>query len=237
MTPIFYLYETTSTNDEIAQFLPLAPGGCALYTFSQTKGRGQYGNRWENASGKNIAYSLALNSAPISMPGILFNYHTACAVRNFLAKMTGCHVEIKWPNDIILKRKKICGMLIERKTVGDNNYFITGIGINVLQRDFTGLPKAGSVFTQTGLEPDLHCFTRGLHEAVSAELLTAKAQQDILEDFNNHLFKRGEISVFEIGGLRQNGIIKRALPDGFLEVDLEQDGIRRFFSKQIEMLY
>lgn len=237
MFPLIYLEEATSTNEEILKFLSEEPEGLSLYTFHQTNGKGQYGNRWESPKGQSLAYSIALDTKKTNLSANLFNYHTAIMVRDFIAKMTHYNPEIKWPNDIILNAKKICGMLIEKVSSESHQFYIVGIGINVLRENFEGLPKAGSIFTQTGLILDLEIFTNQFHEYISNTIGNVMADDKILTEFNHHLFRKDKISVFEMNGVRQNGIIRSADENGFLNVELESGGLKKFFHKQIELLY
>jgi BirA family biotin operon repressor/biotin-[acetyl-CoA-carboxylase] ligase len=89
-------------------------------------------------------------------------------VRNFLANLNHAKVLIKWPNDLILNSKKVGGILIEKKKIEQNTYFIIGIGINVLQTDFPGLPKAGSILSATGFSFELEKFAEVFHQFVDA---------------------------------------------------------------------
>ena len=237
MIPLFRLEESRSTNDEILDFLLLKNEAAAVFTLNQTQGKGQYGNRWQNIPGQNLAYSLAVPCRSLVMAQNLFNYHTACLVRDFIAKMTSEPVEIKWPNDIILKGKKICGMLTEKVPVRGTDFYIVGIGINVLQTDFSALPKAGSIASQTGLTIDIESFSNEFHHFISNEIFINKNPDAVLDEFNKNLFRKNEISVFEKDGVRQNGIIQFADGDGFLWIDLENEGLQKFFHKEIELLY
>ena len=157
MHKILSVSQCSSTNDEILHHL----GGLkkedtqTLYTFDQTKGRGQYGNVWEVVPYQNLAFSIAFLSERISMSHHLFNFHTANILRRFIAKKTEKQTQVKWPNDIILLGKKVSGMLIERKKIAKKEFFIVGIGINILQEKFDDLPKAGSILTQTKVSFDL----------------------------------------------------------------------------------
>lgn len=144
MNSLIYFNNCASTQDELIDFLNqhyLSEDFLAVYTFNQTKGRGQYGNSWENLPEENLAYSFALKTKNINISDTCFNFYTAILVRDFIANLTKTEVKIKWPNDLILKNKKICGMLFEK----NKNYFVVGIGINILQENFKNLPKAGSV--------------------------------------------------------------------------------------------
>lgn len=235
MNSLIYFKNCASTNDEILHFISsknLSEDFWGVYTFNQTHGRGQYGNTWENNPEENIAYSFAIKTKNISAPYTLLNYYTAVIIRDFLANLTQTDVKIKWPNDLILKNKKICGMLFEKK--GD--YWVAGIGINVLQENFVGLPKAGSIFSQTHLAFDLKTLAESLHQYVS-EKLSQKFPDNILDQYNHHLYKQNEISVFEKNKTRQNGIVQSADGDGNLWVELEKDGLQKFFHKEIELLY
>ena len=112
-----------------------------------------------------------------------------------------------------------------------------GIGINILQEKFYNLPKAGSIFTQIGVSFNLEQWTKEMHNFLIEHLFGNFTDDQILYEFNQNLFRKNQISVFEIQGLRQNGIIRRADKYGFLWVELENEGLRKFYHKEIELLY
>ena len=237
MSQLFYLKECSSTNDEISKFLLYENSDfIGLHTFNQTKGRGQYGNVWTQTAGKNLAYTLAVNTQNILCSDFIFNYYTAMVIRDFLAKLSESEVKIKWPNDIILKGKKIVGILIEKKKINQNNYFIIGAGINILQDKFDEISNAGSLLTQTGIPFNLEEVSLNLHEYVSEKLKNIPSDQEILDGFNANLFRKDQISVFEIEKERQNGIIRNADEKGELWIELE-DGMRSFYHKEVKLLY
>ncbi|WP_299184160.1 biotin--[acetyl-CoA-carboxylase] ligase [uncultured Chryseobacterium sp.] len=236
MSELFYLKECSSTNDEISKFL-LYEGSdfVSVYTFNQTKGRGQYGNTWNTAPEQNLAYTLAANTSNFFIPDSLFNYYTATIIRDFLANLTENPVKIKWPNDLILKNKKIVGILIEKKKINQQNYFIIGTGINILQERFE-VSNAGSLLTQTGKRFDLDKFASEYHDFLVERLKNIPSEEEIMKQFNTHLFRKDEIAVFETGEDRQNGIIRSADEKGQLWIEME-DGLRSFYHKEVKMLY
>lgn len=236
MSRLLQLEKCFSTNDEILNHI-YKDEPTAVFTFNQLKGRGQYGNEWKIIPNQNLAYSLAINSSEIKISNNILNYYTAIIVRDFLANLTKSSAKIKWPNDIILNGKKVCGILIEKKKIDEAEYYIIGIGINVLQTDFEGLPKAGSILSATGLKANLQSFTEEFHQYVILHLNDLPDENKVLADYNFHLFRKNEISVFQKNNLRQNGIINNADKMGFLWIDLENDGLQKFFHKEIEMLY
>ena len=236
MNSLIYFNNCASTQDELIDFLNqhyLSEDFLAVYTFNQTKGRGQYGNSWENLPEKNLAYSFALKTKNINVSDTCFNFYTAILVRDFIANLTKTEVKIKWPNDLILKNKKICGMLFEK----NKNYFVVGIGINILQENFKNLPKAGSVLSQTGLSFELKAFTESLHQYLFEHLVQKEIPNNILELYQLHLYRKNEVSVFEKNEVRQNGIIQNIDENGYIWIDLENEGLQKFFHKEIELLY
>ena len=236
MNSLIYFNNCASTQDELIDFLNqhyLSEDFLAVYTFNQTKGRGQYGNSWENLPEENLAYSFALKTKNINVSDTCFNFYTAILVRDFIANLTKTEVKIKWPNDLILKNKKICGMLFEK----NKNYFVVGIGINILQENFKNLPKAGSVLSQTGLSFELKGFTESFHQYLFEHLVQKEIPNNILELYHLHLYRKNEVSVFEKNEVRQNGIIKNVDENGYIWIDLENEGLQKFFHKEIELLY
>lgn len=238
MSELFYRNECSSTNDEISQVL-LYPqlNFVGLFTFNQTKGRGQYGNIWTSTAEQNLAYTLALKTSSVAHSDFIFNYYTAIAVQSYLANLTEKIVKIKWPNDIIVQNKKVAGILIEKKKINHENYFIIGIGINILQEKFNEISNAGSLLTQTGERFNLNEFTENFHLFLIEKLKNIPNENKILAQFNSTLFRKDEISVFELNNVRQNGIIKNSDENGRLWVELEEDGLQSFYHKEIKLLY
>lgn len=238
MMRLLYLKECSSTHDVIENFLSHNTFDLqAIYTFNQTKGKGQYGNSWESGHNLNLAYTVAVPNQLVNLPDHLFNFHTAEIVADFLAILTNRTPQIKWPNDIIIQNKKVSGLLIEKKIIERRSYFLIGIGLNILGENFENLPKAGSLLSQTGIRFDLEKVSESLHQYLVDHLTKPVSEQLVLEKLNDHLFRKDLISVFEIGCLRQNGIIKEVDEDGYLWVNLENDGLQKFFHKEITLLY
>ena len=114
---------------------------------------------------------------------------------------------------------------------------IEKLGKLFLQENFENLPKAGSILSQTNLKFDLKNFAESLYHYISKKLMTENIPDNILELYNQNLYKKNTISVFEKDKVRQNGIIQNADNNGFLWIELENDGLQKFFHKEIELLY
>ena len=238
MPALIYLKECNSTNEEILKFLNHEKRDYqAVYTFNQTLGKGQYGNSWECAANLNLAFTLAVPAQHFETQDHLLNFRTALILADFLANLTKSRVEIKWPNDIIMKTKKISGILTEKKNFERTPFFIIGVGLNILQENFEHLPKAGSILTQTGLKLNPEKVANLLFEYLTENLKKPILTDELFGRINHNLFRKDKVSVFELNGLRQNGIIKKVDEAGFLWVDLENQGLQKFYNKEIELLY
>jgi BirA family biotin operon repressor/biotin-[acetyl-CoA-carboxylase] ligase len=133
---IIFFEEIDSTNNR-ARLLAEegAEDGTVVVALHQTAGKGRMGRTWDSATGKGIYLSVILkpDSSPAEMQKITIA--TATAVVSAIKKLTGMPALIKWPNDIILQGKKVCGILTEMNTeLVRINYIIPGIGINYSQK-------------------------------------------------------------------------------------------------------
>ena len=236
---LYYLTQCASTNDSIVDFAQsMSPGQIiGLHAGYQSGGRGQYGCQWVTPPNTNLTLSIALPAVMIQQSTTIFNYYTASLIREFLANLTKKEVSIKWPNDLIIQHKKVAGLLLESKKIKTNLYYIIGLGINVLQQNFEHLPKGGSLLTQTGITIGPKVLAEEIFEFLADRLPQCPAAWDVCEEYNRHLYLRDKVACFEIGEERQNGIIQEADAEGFLWVQLERDGLRKFYHKEIALLY
>ena len=131
--PLSYFQEVGSTND-IAMDLAEqgAPHGSLILAETQTAGRGQRGRKWITAAGSGLAMSVILR--PTSMAqNVWVRLHAlgALAVVEALGQY-GLKAKVKWPNDVLLKGRKVAGILVETSWEGEQiEYSILGIGVNV----------------------------------------------------------------------------------------------------------
>jgi len=152
--------ETESTNDLVWQALERgAREGFVAFAERQTKGRGQYGRRWESAPYLGLWFSVLLRPAVSLQDSPKVTLALAEAVAATIAEETGCTPTIKPPNDIYISGRKVAGLLVEGRTANDGSYVaVAGIGINVNQsgEDFSEELRAtaGSLAMATGRQID-----------------------------------------------------------------------------------
>lgn len=136
------LESTDSTN---VQVKILAEQGCEHGTLvvadQQVSGKGRRGRAWASPKGTGISMSLALRPtfAPSKAPmlTLVMAYSVVNAMKRYIAEMDNVEVQIKWPNDIVINGKKVCGILTEMSTEIDYiNYVVIGVGINANMESF-----------------------------------------------------------------------------------------------------
>lgn len=148
-----HLEEVRSTNSWLLEQLALGADykdETVVWTKRQTAGRGQVGNSWEAEADKNISFSVLLQPRFLApREQFVLSEMTALSVADVIAGSV-----IKWPNDIFVNEKKICGMLIENQLQGSTfAYSILGIGINVNQESWMGnAPNPTSIKLESGVE-------------------------------------------------------------------------------------
>ena len=126
-------YETIESTNKTAKQIAQQEDkeGTVIISEEQTEGRGRLGRNWTSPKGKGIWMSIVIkpNIAPTDASKV--TQLTAAAVYSALSEM-GIETQIKWPNDIILNEKKVCGILTEMSSeMMQINYMVVGIGINV----------------------------------------------------------------------------------------------------------
>jgi BirA family biotin operon repressor/biotin-[acetyl-CoA-carboxylase] ligase len=135
------------------------PEGTLVIAEMQKRGKGRLKRSWDSRFGKGLWFSIILRpSFPGSRAG-LFTYLAGVSVAQAVENVTGLIPDFKWPNDLLYKNKKFCGILSEVEfTDGNIDFIILGIGINVLHRksDFPGIlsQNATSIVIETSKRSD-----------------------------------------------------------------------------------
>lgn len=130
---IYYLREVDSTNRFAADLARAGePHGTLVVSDYQTGGRGRWDRRWESPAGKNVLFSLVLRPEVETYAILPVTLVFSVAVAETLDAITGREAGVKWPNDVFVEGKKICGILSEGVSKGRVAVFvIVGIGVNV----------------------------------------------------------------------------------------------------------
>ena len=151
---IYYYDVTDSTNIRAKELAEEGhPSGTLVVADRQEAGRGRRGRSWDSPSGAGIFMTLLLKPEMNPNHASMLTLVAAMAVARAISKCAGTEALIKWPNDIVIGGKKICGILTEMSAQFDFiNHIVIGIGINVHNEHFPEeiAETAGSILLQTG---------------------------------------------------------------------------------------
>ncbi|RTY91841.1 biotin--[acetyl-CoA-carboxylase] ligase [Flavobacterium sp. GT3R68] len=209
---------------------------------NQSKGKGQMGSTWDSEIGKNLIMSILIKNILLDISQIYnLNIAISLSVITALENIGVPALTIKWPNDIMSDNKKIGGILIENsiKTNGEI-ISVVGLGLNVNQINFENLPKASSLAVIMHMDLDKEQLLFKIVEEMKLQIfkLQNHQSQDLWQQYNNSLFKKGIPMPFENPkGEKFMGIIQHVNDFGRLQILLEDDSIASFDIKEIQMLY
>ena len=151
---IIWLQNVDSTNEEARRRFSECDNLSVLSAVSQTSGKGQRGNSWTSEPGANLTFSIILKDGYRikAYDQFVLSEITALSVIDFLS-FHGIDSSIKWPNDIYVDKKKICGILVENSLRGEFvSSSIIGIGLNINQRNFdVNLPNPTSMILEDNI--------------------------------------------------------------------------------------
>lgn len=194
-----YVYEEIdSTNSEAKRLAEQgASDGTLITANSQSAGKGRRGRVWESPIGSTISMSLVLRPDIAPSKASMLTLVMAISVAKAIEKVSGLDTQIKWPNDIIIHKKKVCGILTEMSAeMSGIRYVIIGCGINTGSIDFppeledkaTSLLLEGKTVMRASLVAEvLSCF-----EEEYERFLRTGNLSPLLEEYNSRLVNIGK---------------------------------------------
>ena len=207
----------------------LAKHGMLWFANEQTAGKGQRGKAWVTEKGKNIAMSLVLEPGRLQ---ITDQFHLSAAVAlacfQFFAAYAGEETKIKWPNDLFWRDRKAGGILIENKYQAKAwKWAVVGIGININQTRFDKfLINPVSLKQITGKTFNTIELAKELYALLMKNLAELKTAENIMEQYNEHLYKINKNVTLRNGDVKFETVIKEVSKEGRL---ITVDAIEREF--------
>lgn len=236
-----FLTEVDSTNSYASALLKNVkpPEGTVVAAHYQRAGRGQRENGWQALSGMNITLSVILYPSFLELREQHFLYKIAAlACYDTIAGFIDSgqyDIKIKWPNDILVNRRKICGILIENQLFEQSiQSAVLGIGLNVNQTEFSGLSTASSLKLIRNQDMDLQILRSKLCRHLNQWYLKLRQKDwNVIQDrYLQALFglnqwmdfeEQGRFVQYRIKGLGQEGLLMLETKDGSLfEADVRQ---------------
>ncbi len=154
---VVYHRSLGSTNDLLKELATQgAPEGTLVIADEQTAGRGRLGRKWLAPPGTSLLMSLLFRPHLASNQAQQLTMICSLAIADAIERLTDLSVDLKWPNDIFIRGKKVGGILTESGAIGELlDYIVVGIGLNV-NVDFSTLPElrnmATSLYRELGRE-------------------------------------------------------------------------------------
>lgn len=196
-TDIIWLDSTESTNRAAREAIPYLDNLSVIATVEQTAGRGQGTHTWHSTPGMNLTFSMLYK--PSALPAkdmIAITCATTLGIRDYLFSH-GIEARFKWPNDIWVGNKKICGILIENILDGGNiSASIIGIGFNLNETEWPHeLPNPVSLSNLTGRSYDCKEELEALTEKIRRRFFLAESdggRKELQEEFGKYVFRLPE---------------------------------------------
>lgn len=196
---IYYMDVTDSTNTQANHLADKgAPHGTLVVADRQEAGRGRRGRGWESPAHTGIFMTLLLK--PEIAPGnaSMLTLVTALAVTKGIERVTGLSPRIKWPNDIVIRGKKVCGILTEMSAQVDYvTHIVIGVGINVQNESFP--EEIADVATSLKLETGNSINRARLIEAIWEEFekyyerfMQTQDLRGMVQEYNTYLVNRNQ---------------------------------------------
>lgn len=234
LTPTILRFDSLpSTNDEAArQAAAGAPEGLCVVAREQTAGRGRRQRVWLSPKDAGLYFSIVLRPRfePARWP--LLTLAAALAVGDALREACGVETDIKWPNDLLARGRKLCGILAEAVETKTGRALVVGIGVNLDARAFPHdlRDSATSVTTETGRAPDAEELLRSLTRALARryeELHAPDGAPALLREWaSRSSYAEGKSVRVALASETFEGRTRGLEPDGALRVETTDGRLR-----------
>jgi BirA family biotin operon repressor/biotin-[acetyl-CoA-carboxylase] ligase len=244
---IIWLQNVDSTNEEARRRFSECDNLSVLSALSQTSGKGQRGNSWSSEPGANLTFSIVLKGGYRikAYDQFILSEITALSVIDFLS-LHGINSSVKWPNDIYIDKRKICGILVENNLrCGFISSSIIGIGLNINQKNFdVNLPNPTSMILEdkvgkhydvtTCLEKFMEIFSGN----VTRFLENYDNRQELRMKYISKLWRKDEVYRYirTSDGTIFNGIIRGVSEVGHLILENNKGELMEFAFKEISYI-
>ena len=237
-------FDTVESTNAIAKDLMFLDQEITVFTAShQTSGVGRQGRVWESAKGMGLWLSIVVGSE-IELSKIpTISFVAAIAVNSMLREYIGLNSELKWPNDILVKGRKICGILTE--TNNDGTRIVIGIGLNISHHegDFPDGINATSIFLENGksyspndLLPVLMEYFEKEYSIFKAECSEKGYSETTIEHWLEHNATIGSVVEFTLNDAQKQGTAVGVNKEGHLIINTSEGNFVNLISGEIQVL-
>jgi BirA family biotin operon repressor/biotin-[acetyl-CoA-carboxylase] ligase len=237
------LPQTTSTNDEASRAaLEDHPEGLVIFAESQSAGRGRMGRRWSSPAGRGLWFSVLMRPSLAPSECTQLTAASANALVRAIQSTTGITPEIKWPNDLLIKGKKIAGILTEMSAELEHvRSVVLGIGIDVNQTASEFPADIRNIATSLKLATGKSVSRADLAEAVLHELdreyarILAGDFAAVAEEWAGYCTTLGKLATIDMGTRRVRGRAEALDENGALLLRTEHGRIERIIGGEVTL--
>jgi len=230
----FRFYERVASTQDLARDWALSepelPAGALVIAEEQTAGRGRQRREWRTPPGQALALSMILRPhlVPEQLPRVTMLGGVAVAAT--LSPLLGDALALKWPNDVLVRGRKLCGILAEGAGFPEDPRIVVGLGVNVsLTKEQLPVPHATSLALE-GVDVSTEDVTVAVLEALHRRLTQwATGDRSLMDDYRRECITIGKPVRVEAPGGDLHGTVADIAPDGRLDL-LADDGDRHLIS-------
>jgi BirA family biotin operon repressor/biotin-[acetyl-CoA-carboxylase] ligase len=202
----------------------------------QTKGRGRGRNKWESQKG-GLWFSILLRPKTPTPKLPLLQFLAAVATRRALEEETSLGVKLKWPNDLVLRKSKLGGILIESKTQGDSvSFAILGIGLNINQRKDQIPTGAISLRLASGKQHDLRAVLHAILDQIKSSYADWENPSKIMKEWWRNCVHRPLRIQVTLSAGTVTGIGRGVDNDGSLLIETDDHRSRKVSEGSLTLL-
>lgn len=234
---IIRLESVDSTNNYVANLVKEGniDSGTVVLADEQSKGKGQRGAVWLSNAGENLTFSFYLESVNLSVEKQFILTQIVSLSLIYLLSRLGITAKIKWPNDILVGKDKIAGVLIENQLAGSEiKSSIVGIGLNINQRSFEEF-NATSLFLESGLQRTPFDVLLSYIDAFNQKVNELSRFSEMKVNYLNELYQFENLATYEDMNGKFDGKIIDVLPSGKLILEVESE-TREYDLKEVKFL-
>lgn len=236
--------ETTSTSDIVEKLArDGVPEGVVVFAESQTRGRGRLGRRWASPVGKGLWFSILLRPGLRLQEATRFTVASGTALSRAIHAVTRLPVEIKWPNDLLIRGRKVAGILTELSAEVDRvRHLSLGIGMNVNQEGNDFPPELRTIATSLQIESGQPVGRAELAAAVLEELERDYARirdgqfEAIAEEWEKQCVTLGHAVVIRVGERECRGHAEALDEAGALLLRTEHGHLERIVGGDVSVV-
>ncbi len=239
---IIELDSVDSTNNYLSKLAneTIVENGSVILAHYQTNGKGQRGNSWESEAGSNLTFSVFLDTSFLKLSQNFLLSMMVCNSVHELISNYATNSQIKWPNDLLINKNKVCGILIENSIQKKHlNQSIIGIGLNVNQQKFEENTQATSLQKETQGDLDKEVLFKQLLNILNKNyLLLSQGNQLAIKNYyyQNLLGYKTELNYqWTSTNEKFTGEIMGVEDNGFIKMKVNQEEITSIEFKEIKL--